>query len=33
MNRSTNDTERSNAVLKRIIDFKANATKEGNKNN
>ena len=31
--RSTNDIERSNAVLKRIIDFKADATKEDNKTN
>lgn len=33
INRSTNDIERSNAVLKRIIDFKANATREDNKKN
>ena len=33
INRSTNDIERSNAVLKRIIDFKANATREDNKEN
>jgi hypothetical protein len=33
INRSTNDIERSNAVLKRIIDFKANATRADNKNN
>ncbi len=33
INRSTNDMERSNAVLKRIIDFKANTTREDNKRN
>lgn len=35
INRSTNDNdiERSNAVLKRIIDFKANVTREDNKKN
>ena len=33
INRSTNDIERSNAVLKRIIDFKATATRENNKKN
>jgi hypothetical protein len=33
INRSTNDIERSNAVLKRIIDCKANATREDNKEN
>ena len=33
INRSTNDIERSNAVLKRIIDFKANVTREDNKKN
>ena len=33
INRSTNDIERSNVVLKRIIDFKANVTREDNKKN
>jgi hypothetical protein len=33
INRSTNDIKRSNSVLKRIIDFKANETKEDIKNN
>lgn len=33
INRSTNDIERSNAILKRIIDFKANVTREDNKEN
>jgi len=33
INRSTNDIERSNAVLKRIIDFKANVTRVDNKKN
>ena len=33
VNRSTDDIERANAVLKRIKDFKANVTREDNKNN
>jgi hypothetical protein len=33
INRSTNDIERSNAVLQRIMDFKANVTREYNKRN
>ena len=33
INRSTNDMERSNAVLKRIMDCKANITREDNKRN
>jgi len=33
INRSTNDIERANAVLKRIMDFKANVTREDNKKN
>lgn len=33
INRSTNDIERSNAVLRRIFGFKANATREDNKKN
>jgi hypothetical protein len=33
INRSSNDLERSNAVLKRIIDFKANAIVEDNRKN
>ena len=33
INRSTNDIERSNAVLKRIMDYKANMTREDNKRN
>ena len=33
INRSTNDIERSNAVLERIIDCKANVTREDNKKN
>ena len=33
INRSTNDMERANAVLKRIIDIKANLGKEHNKKN
>jgi hypothetical protein len=33
INRLTNDIERANAVLKRIMDFKANVTREDNKKN
>ncbi len=33
INRSTNDIERSNAVLKRIMDYKANTTGEDNRRN
>ncbi len=33
INRSTNEVERSNAVLKRIMDYKANTTREDNKRN
>ena len=33
INRAMDDIERSNAVLKRIIDFKANATRKDNKKN
>ena len=33
INRATNEVERSNAVLKRIMDFKANITREDNKKN
>ena len=33
ISRSTDDTYRSNAVLKRIMDFKANATREDNERN
>ena len=33
IDRSTNDVERSNAVLKRIMDYKANTTREDNKRN
>ena len=33
INRATDDIERSNAVLKRIIDFKANTTREDKKKN
>jgi len=33
INRSTNDVERSNAVLKRIMDYKTNTTREDNKKN
>ena len=33
INWSTNDIDRSNAVLRRIMDFKANATREDNKRN
>lgn len=33
INRSTNELERSNAVLKRIMDYQANTTREDNKRN
>ena len=33
ISRSTNEVERSNAVLKRIMDYKANTTREDNKRN
>ncbi len=33
IDRSTNDVERSNAVLKRIMDYKANTTRKDNKRN
>ncbi len=33
INRSTNDEDRKKAVLKRIINFKANETREDNKKN
>ena len=33
INRETDDIERSNAVLKRIIDFKVNVTRKDNKQN
>ncbi len=33
IDRSSNDVERSNAVLKRIMDYKANTTREDNKRN
>ena len=33
INRATDDIERSNAVLKRIMDAKANVTREDNKKN
>ena len=33
INRSTSDSERADAVLKRIVDYKANSKREDNKNN
>lgn len=33
INRSTNDIKRSNAVLKRIMDYKENTTREDNRRN
>ena len=33
INRSTNEVERSNAVLRRIIDYTANTTREDNRRN
>jgi hypothetical protein len=33
INRATDDIERSNAVLKRIMDYKANTTREDSKRN
>ena len=33
INRATDDIERSNAVLRRIMDYKANTTREDNKRN